>query len=245
MIGVDDFIASQGRDHYRYVDDTYILFETSDEFRAFFPRFVKKLRDYDLSLNESKTFATAPAKLVREEAELDKAITKAKAEAKDKLTDYVEIEIEGEYGNESFTEIIETTPDEKEVDFVATAEIFDNLDDFKGDERDRAEAFCLTFFRRASDPVAVPYVVKRWGRNPDKAREYALYLNRFINDDKVRAKIDATFVETAEQMIDFQWAWASLISRRMKKVSAEYLAVAIKVRNDALGTRSYDRYSRI
>lgn len=232
LLGLDEYVADTGYKHFRYVDDLYILFETQEQFRNFFPNFVKKLRDYDLSLNESKSFVTAPAKLLRDETELDKAVNKAKKEAEEKLTDYIEIEVEGEYGRDSYIELVETTPETEEVELVATHEIFENIDDFKGEERDRAESFCLAFFRRASDPFAIPYVLKRWVRHPEKAKEYAVYLNKFIQDEKQRPKIDKAFTDAADQMIDFQWAWAGVIARRMKKVSPQLLEVASKIQAD-------------
>jgi hypothetical protein len=228
LIGVDEFVEDFNLKFYRYVDDYYILFETQDQLKDFFPKFVKRLREYDLGLNESKTFITVPKKLLRDETELDKAFAKAKAEAEEKLTDYEEVEIEGDYGSESYIETIETPPDQKEVDLAATREIFENLEEFKGDERDRAEAFCLAFFRRASDPTALEYVLAKWARSPDKAKEYALYLNRFVTDEKHRPKIDKAFVDSAEQMLDFQWAWGALIARRMRKISNELLTLAVK-----------------
>ncbi|GAA4715541.1 RNA-directed DNA polymerase [Sphingomonas lutea] len=232
LIGVDEFVGDSGLAYYRYVDDYYILFETQDQLKDLFPRFVKRLREYDLALNESKSFITLPKRLLRDETELDKAFARAKAEAEELLTDYEEVEVEGDYGSESYIETVETVPDQEEVELAATHEIFDRLEEFKGDERDRAEAFCLAFFRRASDPAALDYVLSRWARSPDKAKEYALYLNRFVADEKHRPKIDKAFVDAAEQMLDFQWAWAALIARRMTKVSGELLALAAKYQSD-------------
>ena len=48
LSAIDEFIADSGNVHFRYVDDMYIFFATADDFRSFFPKFVKKLRDYDL-----------------------------------------------------------------------------------------------------------------------------------------------------------------------------------------------------
>lgn len=233
LIGIDEFITEKGFPHFRYVDDIYILFKNSDEFKSFFPEFVKRLREYDLGLNESKTFATAPAKLLREETELDKAIQAAKEEAAEKLTDYEVIITEsGPYG-ETVEDILEVAPNEEEVDLEATKEVFDKLDDFSGEERHRAESFCLSFFRRANDPLAIPYVAKRWGRNPDRAREYALYLNRFASDKKHSKIIDKMILDSADVMIDYQWAWAAFVMRRMASVSADLLTVAFELLKDA------------
>lgn len=231
LTAIDEFISDNGFHHLRYVDDSYIFFKNSDDIRGFFPKFVKRLREYDLSLNENKTFITAPSKLLHEETELDAAINKAKEEAKEKLTEYEEVEVE-EYGEPSYIEILEQVPDDKEVELQATYEVFNSLEDFKGEERDRAEAFCLSFFRRAADPVAIPYVIRRWVRHPEKAREYALYLNRFSNDKKQGPLIDKLFVDSASEMIDFQWAWASVILRMFKSVSKELLKVADEIQRD-------------
>ena len=77
----------------------------------------------------------------------------------------------GPYGD-TVEDILETPPDEEEVELEATIAVFDKLDDFSGEERHRAESFCLSFFRRAGDPAAIGYVAKRWARHPDRAREY-------------------------------------------------------------------------
>lgn len=232
LTAIDEFIADAGLPHFRYVDDIYVLFQTADELKSFFPRFVKRLRDYDLSLNESKTFATAPAKLLREETELDKAIAAAKAEAAEKLTDYEVIVTEtGPYGD-TVEDILETPPDDEEVELEATLAVFEKLDDFSGEERHRAESFCLSFFRRAGDPVAIEYVAQRWPRHPDRAREYALYLNRFAQDAKHAAVIDKMIRDSADSMLEYQWAWAAFVMRRLKKVSAELLTLAFNMHRD-------------
>lgn len=200
--------------------------------RYFFPRFVKRLRDYDLSLNESKTFATAPAKLLREETELDKAIAAAKAEAAELLTDCEIIVTEsGPYGD-TVEDILETPPDEEEVELQATMAVFEKLDDFSGEERHRAESFCLNFFRRASDPIAIAYVANRWARHPDRAREYALYLNRFAQEAKHASVIDKMIRDSSETMLDYQWTWAAFVMRRLRKVSPELLLLAFNLHRD-------------
>lgn len=232
LSAIDEFVSDFEFPYFRYVDDIYMLFKTADEFRSFFPLLVKKLRDYDLSLNESKTFVAQPIKLLKEETELDKAIEVAKDEAIDKLTDYEEVEVEsGPYG-ETSTEIFETPPDDDEVELEATRAVFESLDDFSGEERHRAESFCLSFFRRASDPVAIGYVAKRWLRNPDRAREYALYLNRFAGDQKHSSTIDAMITSAAGGMVDYQWAWAAMIMRRMPKISANLLSLSSAMQKD-------------
>lgn len=232
LTAIDEFISDTGCPHFRYVDDIYILFKTADELKTFFPRFVKRLRDYDLSLNEGKTFATAPAKLLREETELDKAISAAKEEAAELLTDYEVIVTEtGPYGD-TVEDILETPPDEEEVELEATKAVFEKLDDFSGEERHRAESFCLSFFRRAGDPAALGYVAKRWARQPDRAREYALYLNRFAQDVKHATVIDKMIRDSAHAMIEYQWAWAAFVMRRLKKVSPELLTLAFNMHRD-------------
>ena len=231
LSAVDEFISDEGCVHFRYVDDMYLLFETSEDFRSFFPRFVKKLRNYDLSLNESKTFAAAPLALLREETELDKAIAAAKKEAAEKLTDFEEIEVDGEYGD-TFIDIMEIPPEEDEVELEATLAIFNSLDDFKGDEKDRAEAFCLGIFRRAADPVAIDYVVKRWFRHPDKARDYALYLNRFSGDAEHVDSIDKMIMASADGMIEYQWVWAAFMMRRFPSITPDLLIRAVNMQRD-------------
>ena len=229
---IDEFIEGFGLQHLRYVDDIYVFFSSSEQIRDFFPEFVKKLRDYDLALNERKTFIAVPSKLLKDETELDEAIKLAKQEAEEQLTDYEEVEIEGEYDEGSHIAILETVPDDEEVELEATREIFKSLDDFKGEERERAEAFCLSIFRRAADPVALPYVISRWQRHPEKAKEYSLYFNRFIGDEHHRSSIDALFIDSADSMIEYQWSWAALIMRRMNTMSSELLKISDDIRKD-------------
>lgn len=233
LSAIDEFIASHNIVHFRYVDDIYLLFKSSDEMKDFFPLLVKRLRDYDLSLNESKTFAVAPTALLRQETELDKAIAAAKKEAAEKLAGYEEVVVEtGPYG-EAVTDILEIEPDEDEVELEATISIFENLDDFKGDDRQRAENFCLGFFRRARDPIAVDYVAKRWLRHPDQAREYALYLQRFGADKIHAAEIDKMILASAEAMNDYQWSWAAFIMRRMSFISTDLLKIGFETFKNA------------
>jgi hypothetical protein len=232
LSAIDEFISSNDIVHFRYVDDMYFLFRTSEEMKDFFPLLVKRLRDYDLSLNESKTFIAAPTALLRQETELDKAIAAAKKEAAEKLIDFEEIVVEtGPYG-ETVTDILEIEPDEDEVELEATISIFNNLDDFKGDDRQRAENFCLGFFRRARDPIAVDYVAKRWLRHPDQAREYALYLQIFANGKNHQSEIDKMIIDSAEAMNDYQWSWAAFIMRRMNKMSNNLIKLALTTFKD-------------
>jgi hypothetical protein len=95
--------------------------------------------------------------------------------------------------------------------------------------RHRAESFCLSFFRRAGDPVAIGYVAKRWARHPDRAREYALYLNRFAQDAKHALVIDKMIRDSAEAMLEYQSAWAAFAMRLLKKVSPELLTLAFNM----------------
>jgi hypothetical protein len=143
------------------------------------------------------------------------------------------IEIEtGPYGEDTIEELVETPPEEEEVELEATRNVFAKLDDFKGEERDRAEAFCLSLFRKANDPIAVDQVIARWQRQAHKANEYALYLNRFIGDEAQRQKMDAFFAGALAGMLDFQAAWAATVIRRMPKISAELLAVVVERQRD-------------
>jgi ribosomal protein L9 len=229
LSGIDEYIKDNSIKHFRYVDDFYILFDSSDDLRRFFPSFVKKLRDYDLNLNEAKSYISQPTKVLKEETELDKAIDEAKAEAAELLTTYEVVEVEsGPYGEDTIEELVETAPEEEEVELEATRNVFGKLDDFKGDERDRAEAFCLSLFRKANDPFAVDYVISRWQRQPHKANEYALYLNRFIGDETQRQKMDSFFAGALDEMLDFQAAWAATVIRRMPKISPELLSIVVQ-----------------
>jgi hypothetical protein len=233
LSGIDEHIKDTKLKHFRYVDDFYILFETSDDLRNFFPRFVKKLRDYDLNLNEAKSYISQPTKLLKEETELDKAIEEAKAEAAELLTTYEVVEVEtGPYGEETIEELVETPPEEEEVELEATRNVFGKLDDFKGEERDRAEAFCLSLFRKANDSIAVDHVIARWQRQAHKANEYGLYLNRFIGDETQRLKMDAFFAGALPGMLDFQAAWAATVIRRMPKISDSLMAVVVERQRD-------------
>jgi hypothetical protein len=233
LTGIDDYIKEKSVKHYRYVDDIYMLFESNAKFQSFFPDFVKRLREWDLALNERKTFASAPLKLLKEETELDKAIAIAKKEAKEKLTESFTVEIDGgPYDDETFEEVLESVPNDSEVELAATKDIFGRLFEFKGEERDRAETFCLSLFKRASDPIAINHVIKRWSYSPEKAREYAMYLNKFVGDEKSRAKIDKELVASASTMVDFQWAWGSVLVRRMSKISSELLGIVANLQKD-------------
>lgn len=233
LLGIDEFISAQGVGHHRYVDDLYMLFHTNAQFQSFFPNFVKRLREWDLALNESKTFASTPLKLLKEETELDQAITAAKKEATQKLTESIVVEVDGgPYDDETFEEVYEAIPEKEEVELAATKDIFSRLIEFKGEERDRAESFCISLFKRASDPVAIDYVLKRWSGSPDKAREYAMYLNQFLGNSEARVKIDKELVSTASTMVDYQWSWASVLTRRMPSLSPDLLNAVSAVQAD-------------
>jgi hypothetical protein len=129
-------------------------------------------------------------------------------------------------------DLLEMAPDEEEVELEATREVFAKLEDFKGDERGRAESFCLAMFRRALDPIAVPYVLGRWLRQADKAKDYALYLMKFAADPTQRPLLDDMLLTSFSGMIDFQKTWAATVMRRMDMVSPELLNKVVLVQRD-------------
>ena len=229
---VDEAVKTAGVKHFRYVDDMYLIFEELDQFRQMFPKFIKVLRSYDLSLNESKTSINAPLSLVRDETELDRAISRARKEAMLKLSSYEEVEVDsGPYGG-GVIEVLETVPDEEEVELESTKEIFRNLDDFQGEEAGRAELFCLGIFRRSGSTIAFNHVISKWTKHPEKAKDYALYINRFIDRDKYAEEFDKLFVGSASDMTDWQWTWAATLARRLRKVSPKLMQLAISTQKD-------------
>lgn len=235
LSGIDEHIIDCGLVHFRYVDDMYIFFESGDQLKQFFPGFIRKLREYDLSLNEAKTFIAQPTKLLKEETELDIAIERAKEEATLLLTTVEEIEVQvddGFYGTETITDLLETPPDDEEVELQATRDVFEKLDDFRGDERDRAESFCLSMFRKSLDSLAVPYVLGRWMRHADKAKDYALYLIKFASDDVQRPLLDKAFLDGFDGMLDYQKCWAAAVMRRMNSVSPDLLNKVVALQRD-------------
>ena len=237
LTAIDEYIAEEGYQHFRYVDDMYVFFDSADDFRSFFPEFVKRLRDYDLSLNESKTFVSTPLKLLIEETELDKALKAAKDEAVEKLKiveEHTHFLGTDNYGDDVlYTELLEIPPDDDEVELQATREIFEKLADFQGEERNRAESFCLSFFRRSGDPIAIDKVVAKWARSPERAREYALYLSKFLSTKDHSKKIEKMVLESSDTMIEYQWSWATYLLRRMPKIwSSELLNSVVAKQKD-------------
>ena len=59
-----------------------------------------------------------------------------------------------------------------------------------------------------------------------------MYLNRFALIEKHRKIIDKHFTEVADHMIDFQWAWAAIVMRRFKQISADLLKAANRMVHD-------------
>lgn len=232
LLAVDNFLKKKGIVFFRYVDDYYIFLKGADDLRAIFPSLVRKMRDYDVGFNESKTYATDPFSLIKQETELDEMIEIAKDEAIENLTTYDEVEIELDYGEGSYFEMIEHPPEEEEVELSATYDVYNSLDQFQGEERDRAESFVLSTFRKASDPVALEYVSKRWALRPDRAREYAVYFNRFLSDPNALQLFEKTIADSKDDMIDFQWLWAALLFRRAKKIESTTLTMLATIQSD-------------
>jgi hypothetical protein len=189
----------------RYVDDMYVFVPTLAKAESVMRELTRRLRDYDLSLNELKSKLLNSKSLIIEEPDLEKLFSDAVSELKGE-------DIDSDYGFQSEWNDGEGDQEAKELELNATITLFDSIDEFPA-HAEKIERFCLPLFAAAGSDYAVDHVLTAFSRRPAMSQIYCSYLAAFLDQDKVR-DAHRDLLSNPELHYDWQrmWVLASLMT---------------------------------
>lgn len=204
----DRFFADASLDSARYVDDIYAFVGSANAADTVMRDLILLLRDYDLSLNESKSLLMQVGNLITEEPDLEALFQAAVEEVSEQL--------DGEsfgvdYGFQTDWDEVPPEPGVEELELAATIKLFEAIDVYTGQE-ENIERFCLPLFAKANSDHAILHVLENFRKRPAMAQIYCSYLVKFIEQEDVR-----NFLVTLLQddtLMDWQtmWVMATLLS---------------------------------
>lgn len=231
---VDRFLKDNKHPSARYVDDIYVFVDTGETADRVVRGLIALLRQYDLSLNETKSRVMAKSALQAEEPDLD-ALFQAAIEEIAEQTDGEDLDVD--YGFQADFEDDDDDDDDEDEDEVdleleATKQLFDSVDDYDGHE-ETIERFCLPLFAKSGSDHAVDYVLSNFGKRPAMAQIYVTYLSRFLDDllyDVEEFLVDAL---EDESLLDWQKMWVLAGLLQAKTYKDDTVKVVWDVFNDA------------
>jgi hypothetical protein len=209
---VDQMFKDLGLPSVRYVDDMYVFVPTLAKAEEVMRELTRRLRDYDLSLNETKSKLLNSKSLVIEEPDLEKLFSDAIDELKDE-------DIDSDYGFQSEwndDEEVEDDDDDadasEDLELGATIVLFDSIAEFPI-HVEKIERFCLPLFAAAGSDYAVDHVLTAFSRRPAMSQIYCSYLASFLDESKVRDSLE-DLLSSSELHYDWQrmWILASLMT---------------------------------
>ena len=208
MNPIDQMFKDLGVRSVRYVDDIYIFVSSVAQAEEIARKLTKTLRDYDLTLNESKSKLVNSKSLVIEEPDLEKLFSDASEELKGE-------HIDSDYGFQSEWDDSDEDEDKGQasnLELRATIVLFDSIDEFPA-HVEKIERFCLPLFAAAGSNYAVDHVLAAFSRRPAMSQIYCSYLSNFLDAKKVRKSLQA-LLTNAEMYYDWQrmWILASLMT---------------------------------
>lgn len=239
MNPIDQMFKDLGVRSIRYVDDIYIFVSSVTQAEEVARKVTKTLRDYDLTLNESKSKLINSKSLVIEEPDLEKLFTEASDElgGEDIDTDYG-FQSEWDDGDTEDDEEDDDDDDEDEDDEThtsnlelrATIVLFNSIDEFPA-HVEKIERFCLPLFAAAGSGHAVDHVINSFSRRPAMSQIYCSYLSNFLGITEVRRSLEK-LLSDAELYYDWQrmWILASLMTPESSDDST--VSAALKIFRD-------------
>lgn len=208
MAPVDRFLDDAGIPSARYVDDLYVFVESVDAADRLLRELIPFMRSYDLSLNENKSSILPKNLLATMEPDLEALFQAAVQEISEQFEDE---EFDADYGFQSEWEgddDEEGQDDEEEnsknVDLVATINLFNSIDQYPGQE-ENVERFCLPLFAKANSQHAIPHVIESFKRRPAMAQIYSSYLSNFLEEENVREFLKGLLADSI--LHDWQKMW--------------------------------------
>lgn len=189
----------------RYVDDIYAFVPSLARAEEVMRELTRRLRDYDLSLNEAKSKLLNSKSLIIEEPDLEELFSDAVEELK-------EDDIDSDYGFQSEWDDSSDDTEAEELELSATIILFDSIEKFPA-HVEKIERFCLPLFAAAGSDYAVDHVLERFTRRPAMSQIYCAYLMAFLDIKEVRDAL-TNLLDSSELPYDWQrmWILASLMT---------------------------------
>lgn len=224
---IDRYLKDNKRPSARYVDDIYVFVDTGDAADRVVRGLIALLRQYDLSLNETKSRVMAKSALQAEEPDLEglfqAAIEEVAAQTDDEDLD-VDYGFQAEFDDEDDDEDEEEDEGDDEVsgepdlELEATKHLFDSVDDYEGHE-ETIERFCLPLFAKSGSDHAVGYVISNFTKRPAMAQIYVTYLSRFLDNNAYEVEEFLVGSLEEESLVDWQkmWILAGLLQAKSYK----------------------------
>jgi hypothetical protein len=218
---VDRFLKDNKHPSARYVDDIYVFVDTGDSADRVVRGLISLLRQYDLSLNETKSRVMAKSALQAEEPDLEvlfqAAIEEIAAQTDDEDLD-VDYGFQAEFEDEDEDEDEDDDGDNVDLELEATKHLFDSLEDYEGHE-ETIERFCLPLFSKSESDHAVAYVLNNFNKRPAMAQIYVTYLSRFLDDLIYEVEDFLVGALEDDSLVDWQkmWVLAGLLQAKSYK----------------------------
>jgi hypothetical protein len=171
LCSFDSELDVKGVPSARYVDDTYIFFQSALEAKKGLVDLCLALRNEGLSLNEQKTSILPSAQLLYEETQIDTMFQAAR--------DEVEEEVFGNdlYGFQVTWMPEEDAPDEEDIELRSVEALYHKVEE-SGTPADKIERFCLPFLAAGRSEIAVEKALQGLLERPHLAKVYSSYLIR-------------------------------------------------------------------
>ena len=209
----------------RYVDDIYIFVPSLAAAEQITRDLTRILRDYDLSLNETKSKLLNSRSLIMEEPDLEKLFSDAVDELRDE-------DIDSDYGFQSEWDDEDDTDEDQRADIElgATISLFDSIDDFPA-HVEKIERFYLPLFAAAESDHAVGHVISAFAQRPAMSQIYCSYLSPFLEDKSVRDSLRCLLTNT-EVYYDWQRMW--ILAALMTPATSEddIVSAALRIYRD-------------
>ena len=206
----------------RYVDDIYAFVPTLAKAESVMRELTRKLRDYDLSLNEAKPKILHSKSLIIEEPDLEKLFSDAIDELKGE-------EFESDYGFQREWDEDEDQETEA-LELSATIVLFDSISEFPS-HVEKIERFCLPLFAAAGSDYAVDHVLGAFPRRPAMSQIYCSYLASFLDKASVRETLK-DYLVNSDIYYDWQRMWILACLLTPDKSTDAVVSAALKIYKD-------------
>mgnify|MGYP001627344284 CR=1 FL=1 len=235
---VDRYLKDNKNPSARYVDDIYVFVETGEAAERVVRGLIALLRQYDLSLNETKSRVMAKSALQAEEPDLEAlfqaAIEEVAAQTNDEDLD-VDYGFQAEFDDDDDDEESDEDgngDEEPDLELAATKHLFDSVDEYEGHE-ETIERFCLPLFAKSGSDHAVDYVLSNFTKRPAMAQIYVTYLSRFLDD--LLYDVEGFLVRSLddELLVDWQKMWILAGLLQAKSYKDDIVKTVWDVFNDA------------
>jgi len=229
LASLDDYLRVQGIPSVRYVDDIFVFCTSLVEAKKQLASICRILRREGMNLNESKTRMIESEKLLAEETEVDRLFDEAKKEVRGTP---VLVQKETFYGFESMWTSGEEVWEEEQIELIAVRELYKKALDNEGDA-EKIERFCLPYFSKAHDDIAVEETLGGVLLRPHLSKVYCSYLMPFARGDSAISQRLESIIVNEELPYDWSLMWPMAVLVEVNSVTRETIDHAISVIEDS------------